>query len=224
MTSCNFSPGRMPTIFCCSPGASADGEIHDAHRRDLRHEDLAAVHPLKILEDEIHALLERDPEAGHLGVGDRQVIAASGNLAPEKRHDRAARANHVAVAHDGEARPVPAGEVVCRDKQLVGHELRGAVQVDRVGRLVGGQCDHLFHVVRERGVDDVFRAMDVRLDAFHRVVFGSRHLLQRGCVDDEVHAVHRLHQAVAVAHVADEVAHAFLVEVLLHLELLELIA
>ena len=112
-----------------------------------------------------------------------------GDQLAEERHDRAARADHVAVAHDGEAGPVAARDVVGGDEQLVGDELGRAVEVDRVGRLVGGERDHLLDVVRQRRVDDVLRAMDVGLDALQRVVFGRRHLLERRGVDHEVDAV-----------------------------------
>ena len=43
-------------------------------------------------------------------------------------------------------------------------------------------------------------------------------------MDDEVDAVHRHLEAIAIAHVADEIAHALRVELLLHLELLEFVA
>ncbi len=66
--------------------------------------------------------------------------------------------------------------------------------------------------------------MNVGLDALHRVVFGGRHLLEGGGVNHVVHALHGLSQPVAVAHVTNEVAHAVLRELLLHLRLLELVA
>src|SRR5262245_27063798 len=43
-------------------------------------------------------------------------------------------------------------------------------------------------------------------------------------MNDVIHPVHGLHQPVTVADVADEVTHAVAMKVLLHLELLELIA
>ena len=36
ISSCSFSPGRMPTTSSRPPGAIACGEVHDAHARDLR--------------------------------------------------------------------------------------------------------------------------------------------------------------------------------------------
>ena len=163
MISCSFSPGRMPTILCGSvraPWRAARSTM--LHRGNLRHEDLAAVHALEALEHEVDALLQRDPEARHARVGDRQVGRALRRCSLlEERHHRAARADHVAVAHHGEARAVPAGDVVGGDEQLVGGQLGGAVEIDRVGRLVGRQRDDL-------------------LDARSRAPRGSRSR-RRGC-------------------------------------------
>ena len=70
----------------------------------------------------------------------------------------------------------------------------------------------------------MLRTADVGLDALHRVVLGSRHLLDGGGVDDVVDSLHGHHQALLVADVAEEIAHARRIEDLLHLELLELVA
>ena len=43
---------------------------------------------------------------------------------------------------------MPAGHVVGGDEQLVGRQLGRAVQIDRIGRLVGRQRDDLLDVVR----------------------------------------------------------------------------
>ena len=61
----------------------------------------------KLLYDEVHALLQRYPEPRHARVGDRQVIAAFRQQLVEQRHDRAAGADHIAVAHDAKGRAMP---------------------------------------------------------------------------------------------------------------------
>jgi hypothetical protein len=69
--------------------------------------------------------------------------------------------------------------------------------------------------------------MDIRLDAFHGVVFGGRNLLQGGGVYHVVDPSHRLNEAIAVANVADEVAHAIVSRVrklVRHLRLLQLVS
>ncbi len=43
-------------------------------------------------------------------------------------------------------------------------------------------------------------------------------------MNNVIHPIHGLNEAITVAYIADEIAHAILMEVLLHLELLEFIA
>ena len=75
----------------------------------------------------------------------------------------------------------------------------------------------------ECGLDQVLCPEHVRLDAFEGVVFGGRHLLERGGVYHDVDALKRAAQARLVAHVTDEETQCRVVfrrEHLLHLELL----
>ena len=70
-------------------------------------------------------------------------------------------------------------------------------------------------------------ADDVGLDRLDRVVFAGRHLLQRGGVDDDIDAVKGALEPIAIAHVADEVAHRRVPPIgkhLPHLVLLQLVA
>jgi hypothetical protein len=67
----------------------------------------------------------------------------------------------------------------------------------------------------------------IGLDDLEGIVFGCRHLLQCGGVDDSVDPLHGPTQAVVIAHVTDKVTQPLIirtVEHLVHLELLELIA
>src|SRR5919198_964372 len=80
------------------------GEIHHVHARQLGYEDFAAVHPLDARDHKAHALLESDPEAGHPLV--RNCHFAVLPLLPKERNNAAATADHVAVAHTTETRPL----------------------------------------------------------------------------------------------------------------------
>ncbi len=61
--------------------------------------------------------------------------------------------------------------------------------------------------VSDRSIDDVLGAEDVRLDSLERVVLGSRDLLERRGMDDDVDVLERTAKARLVADVPDEVPH-----------------
>lgn len=157
-------------------------------------------------------------------MSDRQGGGALIDPFLEEGHDRAARAHHVAVAHHRKTGWILAGDVVGGDEQFVGGQLGGAIQVDGVGSLVGGEGDHLLDLIEQGGLDDVLGPVDIGLDALHGVVFGSRHLLEGRRVHHIVNPAHRHGEPVGIPHVTDEIAHAGGVEDLLHLELFQLVA
>lgn len=204
-------------------GGHGAGEIRNAHRRDLRNEHFPPLHAGEVGQHELDPLLQGEPETGHLGMGNGQAAGPFLDQAIEEGHHGAARPHHVAVAHHGEDGRVLARHIIGGHEQLVGAELGGAIEVDRVGGLVGGEGDHLLDPVVEGRLDDVFGAPDVGLDALHGVVFGGRHLLEGGGMNHEVHAVHGHVEALGIPYVTDEIAHAGVIETLLHLELLEFI-
>ena len=165
------------------------------------------LHEVEGVEHHLHGVVEGDEEAGAAQIGDRQRLAGLVHRL-ELRDDRAARAHDVAVAHDGEARRVGGGVVVAEDEQLVGRQLRRAVEVDRARGLVGRQCDDLLDARVDARLDDVLRTDDVRLDELVRVVLGRVDLLERRGVHDVVDAVHGALETVEVTDVTDEPAQA----------------
>lgn len=119
-------------------------QIDNADRWNLRHKHFTAVHPRKAVEDELHAVVEGDPEPRHALVSDRQFLCAIGDQFAEERHHRTTGTGHVAVAHHGKPRFLLAGNIVGSDEQFVREQLGRAVQVDRAGGFVGGQRDNFF--------------------------------------------------------------------------------
>ena len=77
------------------------------------------VHPLKRSEDEIDAFLQRDPEAGHAGVGDGQFGDAIRHELLKERDHRTPGADDIAVADHGVAGRLLADGVVGGHEQLV---------------------------------------------------------------------------------------------------------
>ena len=168
-----------------------------------------------------------DPEAGHARIGDRQAVGAVRDQLLEEGHHAAARAEHIAIAHHRKAGAVGAGQIVGGDENLVGGELGGAIEIDRIGGLVGGQRHDPLDPGAQARADHILRPEDIGADTFEGIVLGGGDLLHGGGMDDKVHPVQRQLQPVAVAHIADEIADEGILRVrefLLHIELLEFVA
>src|ERR1019366_4825128 len=105
-------------------------EIRDAHARNLGHEQLAALHPRERIENELHALGERNPEPGHPFVGDGNLARTFGDEALEERDHTATAAYDVPISYDGEAADASANVCISVHEQLVAHQLCRAVKVD----------------------------------------------------------------------------------------------
>ena len=58
----------------------------------------------------------------------------------------------------------------------------------------------------ERGVDDVTSSIDVGFDGFDGIVFTGGHLLEGGCMDNDIHLLEGAAQADAIANIPDEIA------------------
>ena len=100
-------------------------------------EDFATLHGGEAGQNEVHSLVESDPEARHTLVGDRKRGRALVDQSPEKGNHAAARTDDIAVADNGEPRTVAPAQMVRRGEYLVRGKLAGAVEVDRIGGLVG---------------------------------------------------------------------------------------
>lgn len=176
-----------------------------ADRRSVRllDEQIAWIGVLEGEHHQIHCLVEVHQEAGHVGVSDGDGIARP-DLVDEQRDHRAAGTHDVAVARAGDDRAAAlrrhAGVGV---DHALHHGLGDAHGVDRIGRLVRGQADHALDTRINRRMEYVVRADDVRLYRLHREELAGRHLLERGSVEDVVHARHGVAHGLRVAHVAD---------------------
>src|SRR5262249_2946514 len=92
--------GAHPDVLDLYARGHALAQIHAAHARDLRPEDLAALHAVGAADRELHAVLETDPEPGHGAIGDLDTARRA--LGLEERDHAPAAADDVAVADDAE--------------------------------------------------------------------------------------------------------------------------
>ena len=180
-----------------------------AHRLGLRlygagggflHEDIAVLPVLEGEEHEVDGLLERHDEAGHRGLGQGDGVAVADLVNPQGNHGAAA-AHHVAVARAADFRAAGIAALGHGDFLLDG--LGDAHGVDGIGGLVGGEADDGLHAGLDGGGQHVVGAYHVGLHGLHREKLAGGHLLQRGGVEDVVHAGHGALARLQAAHVAD---------------------
>ena len=132
-------------------GTNGFGEVGDAVGRNAWDKNLTTQSTLESAEDHLHPLLECDVETGHVGVGDGQH-AGSPPL-HEEGDDGPARPHDIAIADDTEAQVAGTFYIASGDKELVGAELGGAIEIDGGRRLVSGESDK---AADGRGVENRF--------------------------------------------------------------------
>src|SRR6185369_13951070 len=156
-----------------------DGPCHinQAHARNLRHENLPAMHLLKTLHHKPDALFECDPEARHARVGHRDLSPLT--LLLKNRNDAAAASQYVSVASAAEPRILRAGIGIGLHEHLLSAQLRRAVKVDGIHRLVSAQRQNPLHTMIDGGINHVAPAHDVGLDRLKWVVLARWNLLHR---------------------------------------------
>src|SRR6266404_8223483 len=76
--------------FLRQVGRNCRRQIDHLNRRNLGYENLAPLHACKVPQNELDALLQSNPKAGHAHVRNWQVLAAIRYLPLEKGDDRAA--------------------------------------------------------------------------------------------------------------------------------------
>jgi hypothetical protein len=116
------------------------------------------------------------------------------------------------------------GDIVGRDEYLVGDQLACAVEIERTASLVRRKRYYLLYPAIQRGTYDVVGAVDVGMNALHRVVFRDRHMLERRRMHDDIRLPHRHLQSREIPDVSDIETHARIVVAPRHHHLLVLIA
>ena len=75
-------------------------KIYEPHAGNLGHENLAAMHLLEAADHETHPLLQRQPEARHPRIRDRNAAAAF--LLLKNRNNAAPAPHHIAISRAAE--------------------------------------------------------------------------------------------------------------------------
>src|SRR4051794_7398611 len=129
-------------------------------------------------------------------------------LAPiqEEGNDAPAAADDIAITDDREPGLAWTAVTIAGHEKLVRAELGCPVEIDGIGRLIGGQRRHPLDPPVDGRVDDVFGPHDVGLDEFERIVLSRRYLFERRGVDHIVNAVEGALEPILVTYIAQEEA------------------
>ena len=168
--------------------------------RSLLHQDVTILPMLKGKQHQVHSLLERHDKSRHLRLRQRNRVALTNLLNPQ-RDDTSARAHHITIACAANLRV--ATVTTLRHGNLLLDGLRDTHRIDRIRRLVRRQTDDALHPRVDGSVQRVVRSDDVRLHRLHREELTARHLLQRSSMEHIVHPFHRILQRALVTHVAN---------------------
>ena len=200
-------------------GGQPAGHVGDPYRlAHVQHQHLAGAVDGAGLDDQAHRLLHGHEVPADLGVGDGDGAACL-DLRGEGGQHRATAAEHVA---EPDAAVGAGSGLVGGGGQPLGDPLGVAEHVARVGGLVGGDVDQAFHVVPQRGLQDLVGTDDVGLERLGRVHLEQRQVLERRGVEHHLRPVlvEHLVQALLVADVGDDqvavVEHAAAVDGELH--------
>ena len=181
------------------------GQHGDSAGRSLLDQDVAAFPVLESEEHQVHRLLQRHDEPGHLRFRDGEGLARLYLVDPQGHH-AAPGAEDVSVAGAADLGALRADGAALGHDDLFHHGLGGSHGVDGVGRLIGGKADDGLHLRVDGGCEDVVRADDVGLHRFQGEELAGGHLLEGRGVEDIVHPVHSVADAGQIPHVADEEA------------------
>ena len=174
-------------------------------------------------EDELHGFFQAHDETGHFGFGDGQGLAAF-DLLDEQGDHGSPGAHDVAVtgaADQGLLRVN--GSAFCH-KDFFHHGLGGAHGVDGIGGFIGGQTDDFFDAFFDGSGQHVVSADNVGLDGLNRKKLAGGHLFQGGGVEDVIHAVHGVLEALKVPHIPDVIFDFVIIVLMAHVILFFLIS
>ena len=178
------------------------GKVPNGGGGAFLHKQVAGVGVPERKGHKVHGFVQAHQEAGHLRVGDGDGLARFDLV--DKQGDNAAAAGHdVAVAGAADGGSLGLDGARLRADNFFHHCLADSHGIDGVRRFIGGEADNLFYARVDGGCQYVVGAQHVGTHGLHGKELAARNLLERGRMEDIVHAAHHAAQAVRIAYVAD---------------------
>ena len=112
-------PGTDPDDLGRHAWGNCLSKIGDTHGRNLRDEDLPALHAGKTFKDEVHAILQPQPKSRHAWIRNREFLRPLCRESTEEWNNRSPAADNIAIADDREPCFLCADEVIRSRKELI---------------------------------------------------------------------------------------------------------
>ena len=121
-------------------------------------------------------------------------------------YDRSTAVCNIAIARTAKLGSAPSAISIRRDKEPLHAHLCCSVEIEWADCLVRTNTEHFLDVCFKRGLDDILRPQDVRLDCLKRVVLARLNLLQSSSVNNDINALHSHAKTVEIANIANKTA------------------
>ena len=191
--------------------------------RSFLHEQVTVMPVLKRIDYQIHGIVQRHHEAGHVGVRYRNGPAVLYLLHPQ-RYYRTAACHHIAVTGTADGRT---GFLTQRTAlgygNLLHHGLADTHGIDGVSRFVGRKHYYVFHPMRYGGFQYIVRTDHIGLHSLQREELATGNLLQGGSRKHIIHSHHGTVYRLAVTDITDIKFHHGILQVMTHVILLFLV-
>ena len=191
--------------------------------RSLLHEQVTVMPVFKRIDYQIHGIVQRHHEAGHVGVRYRNGPAVLYLLHPQ-RYYRTAACHHIAVTGAADGRScLFTQRTALGYGNLLHHGLADAHGIDGIGSLVGRKHYYILYTMRYGGFQYIVGTDHIGLHSLQREKLATGNLLQGGGGKHIIHSHHGTVHRLAVTDITNVEFYFGILQVMTHVILLFLV-
>ena len=191
--------------------------------RSLLHEQVTVMSVLKRIDYQIHGIVQRHHETGHVGVRYRNGPAVLYLLHPQGNY-RTAACHHIAVTGTADG---CTGFLTQRTAlgygNLLHHGFADTHGIDGIGGLVGRKHHHILYTMRYGGFQYIVRTDHIGLHSLQRKELAAGNLLQSSGREYIIHSYHGTVHRLAVTDITNVEFYFGILQVMTHVILLFLV-
>ena len=191
--------------------------------RSLLHEQVTVMSVLKRIDYQIHGIVQRHHEAGHVRIRYRNGPAVLYLLHPQGNY-RTAACHHIAVTGTADG---CTGFLTQRTAlgygNLLHHGFADTHGIDGIGGLVGRKHHHILYTMRYGGFQYIVRTDHIGLHSLQRKELATGNLFQGGGGKHIIHSHHGTVHRLAVTDITNVEFYFGILQVMTHVILLFLV-